>query len=355
MAKLVIFSADGPPVTVTLEPGTYRFGREPANAVQIDHPSVSSCHCEISVQADGRMRVRDLESTNGTLIEREPITEGVLLPGQTLTLGAVEILYEASTTAAPSIATVASRLTAASPVLQRSFYQLIPSAFAYPFSGNAGMLMVGFAAIVVIAALLPGPLAYLGMFAGFYAGLCMFAFLEDVILTSAKGDEEAPKFPTIAMERAEILELVWKFYAPAVFCFGAPILCRMYASDIPSWVTPALFGAGCVYFPMAVLAVVMSDSPGALNPIYVIPAMVRAPVAYLTMVVLFGVIGSITFGLETWIGPVVETRRWLATALGAVEGIVQIYVAIAFGRILGFFYYCFEDRLGWFTIAKDAD
>jgi pSer/pThr/pTyr-binding forkhead associated (FHA) protein len=68
-------------------------GRVEDNMFQIAESSVSSHHCEI-LKRGNEVVVKDLNSTNGTYINGEKITESVLKPGQTLRLGQVEILLE---------------------------------------------------------------------------------------------------------------------------------------------------------------------------------------------------------------------------------------------------------------------
>jgi predicted component of type VI protein secretion system len=60
------------------------------NAFQIADPSVSSHHCEILLKGSDVV-IRDLNSTNGSFINGEKITESVLKPGQTLRLGQIEL------------------------------------------------------------------------------------------------------------------------------------------------------------------------------------------------------------------------------------------------------------------------
>jgi len=67
-------------------------GRDPVNRILIAHPSVSGFHAEITVLDGGnRVWVRDLGSTNGTLISGRAITEGELRPGEALRIGDVEM------------------------------------------------------------------------------------------------------------------------------------------------------------------------------------------------------------------------------------------------------------------------
>jgi len=90
MAKLVVLtqSMAGRSCDLTAERTTV--GRVEDNTFQIAEPSVSSRHCEILLQGSDIL-IRDLGSTNGTFINGEKITEGILKPGQTLKLGNVEL------------------------------------------------------------------------------------------------------------------------------------------------------------------------------------------------------------------------------------------------------------------------
>lgn len=47
---------------------------------------VSRRHCRLEV-ADGKLRIRDLGSRNGTLLNRQPVTEATLEPGDQLHIG----------------------------------------------------------------------------------------------------------------------------------------------------------------------------------------------------------------------------------------------------------------------------
>ena len=81
-------------------------GRVEDNTFQIAEPSVSSHHCEILLRGSDVV-VRDLNSTNGTFINGEKVTETVLKPGQVLRLGQIEMRLETDATAsspAPSSA-----------------------------------------------------------------------------------------------------------------------------------------------------------------------------------------------------------------------------------------------------------
>ncbi len=104
MARLLKKSATGEPEVFELNLGVNRFGRHPENHFAINHSTISAHHCEITLTADGVL-LHDCDSTNGTFINDAPVREAVLQPGQTLRLGDVEFLVDATdvTVAIPEI------------------------------------------------------------------------------------------------------------------------------------------------------------------------------------------------------------------------------------------------------------
>ena len=91
MAKLVFKNGAGQIPEILLRPGANRLGRAADNDFPIEHSSISSSHCEI-FQTDEAVHVRDLGSTNGTFIDRAPVSAARLCEGQTLRLGEVELI-----------------------------------------------------------------------------------------------------------------------------------------------------------------------------------------------------------------------------------------------------------------------
>ena len=71
-------------------------GRGPQCGLVIDDPSVSSTHAEL-LRRDGQIVVRDLNSTNGTMVDGQRISsETVLRPGGSVTFGAVTFVLRGS-------------------------------------------------------------------------------------------------------------------------------------------------------------------------------------------------------------------------------------------------------------------
>jgi pSer/pThr/pTyr-binding forkhead associated (FHA) protein len=101
MAKLVVLSAGMTGRTQELKVDKTTIGRVEDNTFQIAEPSVSSHHCEVLLRGSDVV-VRDLNSTNGTFINGEKVTETVIKPGQILRLGQIEMRLETDAPAAPA-------------------------------------------------------------------------------------------------------------------------------------------------------------------------------------------------------------------------------------------------------------
>lgn len=93
MARLTIHLEGRNARPMELNWGITRIGRGADNDIVIDHPSVSTRHCEFELGLDF-LAVRDCGSTNGTFINGQQATEAQLDPGQTLRLGHVPVTVE---------------------------------------------------------------------------------------------------------------------------------------------------------------------------------------------------------------------------------------------------------------------
>jgi pSer/pThr/pTyr-binding forkhead associated (FHA) protein len=95
MAKLQIKTTGMENQALELRPGINRVGRAPDCDFSIDHPTVSTIHCEFILSADGLI-LSDCNSTNGSFVNGDPVKEVRLLSGQTVTLGDVELFVEST-------------------------------------------------------------------------------------------------------------------------------------------------------------------------------------------------------------------------------------------------------------------
>jgi hypothetical protein len=95
MARLLIKSGAAQAQAIELKPGVIRLGRSLESDYFLNDLTVSDLHCEIHFQNES-VFVRDLDSTNGTMIDGLRIKESELRPGQLLQLGQVEMELEHS-------------------------------------------------------------------------------------------------------------------------------------------------------------------------------------------------------------------------------------------------------------------
>ena len=123
MAKLVILNQGLSGHSYDLKVGRTTIGRVDDNSIEISDPSVSSHHCEIHWRGGDAKEAffRDLGSTNGSFLNGEKFTEGVITPGQSLRLGYVELSFVDESAGAvpvppPSAAPAAPQPTAPPPV-----------------------------------------------------------------------------------------------------------------------------------------------------------------------------------------------------------------------------------------------
>lgn len=93
MARLLITSPGFGNQVLELRLGINRLGRGKDNDFQIEHPTISTHHCEIELSQEGLI-LRDCRSTNGTFLAGQPVQEAPLSAGQTLALGDVEFLVD---------------------------------------------------------------------------------------------------------------------------------------------------------------------------------------------------------------------------------------------------------------------
>ena len=93
MAKLIIKFNDAVIDQIDVKPGDMAIGRRPGSDVLLDNLAVSGNHANIFTVAEDSF-IQDLESTNGTFINDEPVKNAVLQTGQMIRLGDVEFFVE---------------------------------------------------------------------------------------------------------------------------------------------------------------------------------------------------------------------------------------------------------------------
>jgi ABC transport system ATP-binding/permease protein len=84
------------PVTFRMPPGTVKtIGRSPGAEFIVEAALVSRLHCQLTATAD-RLRVKDLDSTNGTFVNGKRVQDAELHDGDTLSVGRVDLVVSRS-------------------------------------------------------------------------------------------------------------------------------------------------------------------------------------------------------------------------------------------------------------------
>ncbi len=92
-ARVVVLTAPLAGAEFSLpERGEARVGRAPELDITLDHRSVSREHCTLVCDGD-EIRVKDHESVNGIIVNRQKVTEARLLSGDVLELGDVVLRF----------------------------------------------------------------------------------------------------------------------------------------------------------------------------------------------------------------------------------------------------------------------
>ena len=430
MPRLLINPGSHSEWEIQLKPGINLLGRGFANDFKIEDPSVSGSHCEITLH-HGHAVIKDLGSTNGTYVNRSPVQQAALQPGQTIHLGGVEMVFHAD---APESATVtetellpapvlpppipapvaqaAGATTAtgsqnckfhpktlgrflchkcslyfcdlcvtsravggaqhkfcrrcgaecapvqvqiASPTHTTGFFARLPGVFLYPARGSGVFVLI--VCTIVIFALDFISRGWLSIFTKMAFFGYLFSFMQNIIHSTAAGDEEMPGWPSFDDLFGNFLRLagaVVVSFGPAIALF----LVAFFSEESTvgtTFMIPALV-LGCLCFPMALLAVAMKDTPLAANPLVVLPAIFKAPLEYLVTVVLLAAI----MGLRALGGPVIHSvfPRGILThsmpTLFAYLGswtfwnFAEVYLLAVNMRILGLLYLTKKHKLGWF-------
>ncbi len=429
MARLVVNPGSPTAWEIELKPGANTIGRGFSNDFKIPDPSVSGSHCQITID-NGNATIKDLGSTNGTFVNRAPVSETPLQAGQTVHLGSVEMRFDsdapayvlasnAPVTFPPPLQPLAAPVVSVAPPatitgsqnckshpktaarffctkcnlgfcelcvtsrsvgaamhkfcrrcgtecsplqvkLQRpgdseNFFRRLPGVFAYPARGSG--LFVLIVCTIVMSAL---DFISAGLFSIFITMIFfgyLFSFMQNIIHSTASGDEEMPGWPPFD----GLYGCFFRLAGAALVSFGAAFALYLVAffnqesSAGSTFMIPALI-LGCLYFPMALLAVAMKDTPLAANPLVVLPAIFKVPVEYILAVVVLAAV----MGLRASGAPLIHSifPRELMTHsmpklfayLGAraIWGFANVYLLAVNVRILGLLYLTKKQKLGWF-------
>ncbi len=227
----------------------------------------------------------------------------------------------------------------------QTFRQRLPGVFKYPFHKN-GVWFLVIGTIVFVA------LDFASRFSLWItiAGIgYLFAYMQKIVRSSAEAEDELPGFPEVGEWRSELLQpfllLAWTFVVSFGPAFGYMMYHTFADTEMSLPVLFPLFALGFLYFPMALLAVAMSSSYLAVNPLVVLPAITRLNLEYVGATTVFFGLVLARYLSETLVRAVVPVPV-LPTLIG---GFLALYFLACEMRLLGLIYYEHRKKLGWFS------
>ena len=93
MPRVTIRSDSGEQTSHDLVDETVTIGRSPENSIRLEDVSVSGRHAALMLVGEN-CYLKDLNSTNGTLVNGQPVTSVLLRAGDRIRFGKVEACYE---------------------------------------------------------------------------------------------------------------------------------------------------------------------------------------------------------------------------------------------------------------------
>jgi hypothetical protein len=236
---------------------------------------------------------------------------------------------------------------------EKTFFGELPRAIVYPFRGNGVLILI--VATIIFAAL---DFISRGIFAIITKAIALgyfFSFAQNIINSTAIEEDTPPDLPGMDDVFAGFLRLL----GVTLVSFGPALVLAYFAvfQEQPAAgvaLIPAII-FGCLYFPMAFLAVAINDDVMSCNPLVVVPSILKVPIEYIiTVILVAGVFGirwlgdAVSKGL---VGPSLFTTSmstmFLLFGLRALWAFISVYLLTVTMRILGVLYVTKKHRLGW--------
>lgn len=338
--ELYIISPSGK-TEFNLEAGQYSIGAAEDNAIQIGHPTVSSHHAVIDISASGQTLIKSLIPSGMTDSEGDFQEMITLFPGDFCSIGQVTVGRELLVAAPPNPPAPPTSITTTPSASKPSSNPTEwADVFHYPFREDAMIMMIILIALDNVLLLVPRFLFLAAAMAGIilmilYA-ITMLGTVKEIIQSTLDGEDNLniPLADSFDIESAK--ELFLKYFLLGLAWIGTATFIAG-REEVPIIAKFAIMMVPMIMFPMAVLLVVLNDSLGAG---FYIPAIVqsilRAPVAYLGIIVLVAINFACEYGLEI-LHPKIGNSKILSTLISLTASCVGIYFTLVIARALGLY------------------
>lgn len=243
---------------------------------------------------------------------------------------------------------------------RRNLFLCLHEVFAYPFRGWGPVMMGSATLLMAVLTILThlmkfmGPLSIISTFAG---GMAIFAYLVSymrrVVESSANGEDEMPDWLDLSEWWEDIGIPTLQFIGTIIISFSplfAYLIFTLFYSSPWIWV-PLLILSLC-YFPMAYLAVCISNSIWTANPVTVYWSILRVPLNYYLACLIFWGAFFVSFGIDLLTGLIPPNLWLLEVSIKILSVPVSLYLLVVEARVLGLIYNGNWDKLGWFDEKK---
>jgi len=220
----------------------------------------------------------------------------------------------------------------------RPFLHRLPDAFAYPISGSGFVLIlvgtVCFAFLDFFASL-----SVFGIIATAFVACYLCAFMMKIVNSSADGKKEIPDWPDASDFWDDIIIPLFQVIWTGIFCFAPAIIYLIFVHfDIFFWLLIAL---GILYFPMALIAVALTNSVLSINPVLVVPSIIKVPVDYLAACAILALIALLAHFSQLLV-------TVIPLAGFVLKNMIGLYLLAVEAHVLGLIYHANQEKLGWF-------
>jgi len=211
--------------------------------------------------------------------------------------------------------------------------------YAYRGSGKYVLILC---VVLSLVAKLAGIAPLVGPIASILISAYFCAIYFQMIQSSATGGKEAPEFPDTANLFEDIIWPMLQIFVVLLVSFGPLIGYMVWAGedDVRPIIGYGLLAFGAIYFPMAMLAVVVLGYTGALSPHIVIPAIFRAGWLYWVAVSMLCILYFVESQIESMLSGLFLIKF-------VILAVVGVYTLMTNARILGVIYRERQEELGW--------
>lgn len=230
---------------------------------------------------------------------------------------------------------------------RKSFLELLPSVFAAPLRGNGVILLIGGTLVFGIIGFFQryNIIPFIGIIVNIFISGYLCAYLMRIINHSADGEEEVPDFPEFYDWWDSVFTPGWLMSGPIIFCSIPALAYNFLARPSRPFTDPVILllaGFGLFYLPMGMIAVSMTQSLGALNPVYILPAIFKAIDKYIIAIAVLAIIFVLNSSVKKYFDDSIPVIG------DFLKASLNLYFLIIEGRILGLIYYLNRDCLNWF-------